>query len=414
MTDILKKSITDLPDSAFDGKRVLVRTDFNVPQNPDGSISSDYRIRESLPTLEYLLQRQARVIVMSHLGRPKGAPDPKYSLKPVYERLKSLLPNATVLWSDAVTGPTVKAQVDELRPGSVLLLENVRFEPGETKNDPALAKELASYADIYVDDAFGAVHRAHSSTAGVADALQEKVAGLLLTRELKALHVLMTSPDRPYTAIIGGSKVSTKIDVLMELLKSVNNIVIGGGMVFTFLKAKGYDVGNSLVEDDYIETAKKLMDEAQARDKAIVLPQDVVIADKFAADANVQIVTCGSIPDGWMGLDLGPESTERIIGVIKNSKTVFWNGPLGVFEFPAFAKSTEIVARTLAQLTQEGLICSVLGGGDTQAAIELFGLTPDRFTHVSTGGGATLELLEGKALPGIVALNDKVPTATGV
>jgi phosphoglycerate kinase len=409
-----KKTVSDIPDTAYNGKRVLVRTDFNVPLTADGEVASDYRIRESLSTLDYLLKRNARVIVVTHLGRPKGEPDPKYTLKPVAQKLREMMPNINVKFIGSAVGPEVLAAVEQLQPGEILMLENIRFEPGESRNDPALAKQLATITDIYVNDAFGAAHRAHASTEGVAHEVAVKVAGLLMWQELSALGIVVKSPEKPFTAIVGGSKVSTKIGVLSTLLKHVNNLVIGGGMVFTFLKAKGYNVGNSLVEDEHLETALNLMKEAEQEDRVIVLPKDVVIADRFAADAEHKIVPISQIPDGWMGLDLGPESTERIADVLRNSKTVFWNGPLGVFEFPAFATATREVAETIAKLTKEGQLSSVLGGGDTQAALEAFHITPDSFTHVSTGGGATLELMEGKELPGIQVLDDKVPTTSGV
>ncbi len=409
-----KKSITDLPDSAFDGKRVLVRTDFNVPLNPDGSIASDHRIQETLPTLRYLLDRKAKVIIATHMGRPKGAPDPKYSLNPVVERLKQLLPETPVYYDDkpVMASETNKA-VHHLKSGEILVLENIRFEPGETQNDPELAKKLASFADIYVNDAFGTAHRAHASTEGVAHYVPVKVAGLLMKRELTSLGMILEEPEKPFTAIIGGSKVSTKLDVLKRLMNSVNNLVIGGGMVFTFLRARGLSTGNSLVEEDYVDIARDLMETAEKMDRVIVLPKDVVVADRFAADAESQVVSVNQIPDGWMGLDLGPESVARITDVLQNSKTVFWNGPLGVFEFPKFAQSTREVADIIARLTSEGLMSSVIGGGDTQAAIEQFGISPESFTHVSTGGGAAMELLEGKELPGVAILDDKVPTAAG-
>jgi phosphoglycerate kinase len=408
-----KASITDLPDNTYSGKRVLVRTDFNVPLSPDGKVASDLRIRETLPTLDYLLQRGARVIIASHLGRPKGTVDESARMKSVTDELQGLMPGVTIRYVPQVVGSEVTAAVNELKPGEILVLENVRFEPGETKNDPAFAKQLAELADIYVNDAFGTAHRAHASTEGVAHLVPVKVAGLLMQRELTSLAMILQDPAKPFTAIVGGSKVSTKIGVLETLLQKVNNIVIGGGMLFTFLKAKGFPIGSSLVEDDCLEIANQLVQKAETLDRIIVQPKDVVIADRFAADAQHQVVPVNQIPDGWMGLDLGPESTERIIEVIKNSKTVFWNGPLGVFEFPEFARSTQAVAEAIATLTEKGLLTSVLGGGDTLAALDAFGIDPSRYTHVSTGGGATLELMEGKELPGVAALDDKVPSATG-
>lgn len=407
-----KKSIKDLDFNVLQGKRVLVRTDFNVPLSPDGIITSDYRIQASLPTLRYLLENQARVILVSHLGRPKGQVDPKYSLKPVAEALREFLPAVTINFLEVPIGEATIEAVDLLQPGQILILENIRFEPGESKNDPVLAKQLANLTDIYVNDAFGAAHRAHASTEGITHYLPVKVAGLLMQQELSALNLLLHSPEKPFTAIIGGSKVSTKIGVLSNLLKTVTNLVIGGGMIFTFLKAKGLEVGSSLVEDDFVETAAQLLKEAEANDKVVVLPKDIVVADRFAADAQHQVVAMNHIPQGWMGLDIGPESIERVQEVLQNSRTVFWNGPLGVFEFPAFAPGTRTIAEEIAKLTQEDFLTSILGGGDTQAAIEQFGIDESQYTHVSTGGGATLELLEGKELPGVVALEDKIPASS--
>ncbi len=409
-----KKCITDLPDSAYAEKSVLVRTDYNVPLDEKGNITSDYRIQQSLPTLEYLLKRNAKVIIVSHLGRPKGTVVEKLRLKPVAEALQKLLTNTVVHYSDTCIGQAVTEKVNTLKPGEILILENIRFEPGETQNDPVLAKQLAALADIYVNDAFGAAHRAHASTEGITHDVPINVAGLLVERELSTLLPLLKNPDKPFTAIIGGSKISTKIDVLSQLLTQVNTMVIGGGMVFTFLKALDYNIGNSLLEEEHIETARNLMKQAETMDKIIVLPKDIVIADQFSADAKHQVVAANAIPDGWIGMDLGPQSTQHIETVLKNSKTVFWNGPLGVFEFPAFAKSTQAVAETLAELTEKRYLKSILGGGDTQAAIDQFQISPSSFTHVSTGGGATLELLEGKALPGIEALDNKIPTTSGV
>lgn len=409
----VKMSIEDLSDSMYAGARVLVRTDFNVPLNPDGSIANDARIRETLPTLKYLLNRQARVIIVTHLGRPKGQVDTTLRLGPVVDNLRALLPNVAVQYVEESVGAKATEAVNALKPGEILVLENIRFEPGETKNDPELAKKLAEMTDIYVNDAFGAAHRAHASTEGVAHFVPNKVAGLLMQRELYALTVLLREPEKPFTAIVGGSKVSTKIDVLSRLLKQVNNLVIGGGMVFTFLKAKGYPVGNSMVEEEHIETARQLMKEAEATDRIIVLPKDILVADRFMPDAKRQVVPVSQIPDGWMGLDLGPESIERIVDVVKNSKTVFWNGPLGVFEFPAFAKATQEASACIATQTRNGFITSILGGGDTLAAIEKFGLPYEAFTHVSTGGGAMLEMMEGKELPGVTVLDDKTVCVTG-
>lgn len=401
-----KKTIQDLSDSLIEGKRVLIRTDFNVPII-EGRVTSDHRIRATLPTLKYLLERKAKLVLVTHLGRPKGEHKPEFSVSPVVTRLQELLPDVSVKTIELPIDDKARTEVDTLKPGEIAVLENIRFEPGETKNSPELAKSLASLCDIYVNDAFGAAHRAHASTEGVTAFVGHKVAGLLMGQELEALSVLTNKPESPYTAIIGGSKVSTKIGVLKNLIKHVNNVVIGGGMVFTFLKAQGYNVGNSLVEDDQLEMAKQLLKDCEATETRIILPTDVVVAEKFAADAQYKTVSVKEIPDGWMGLDIGPDSTRQVMEVLKDSKTVFWNGPLGVFEFEPFAKATKAVAETLAQQTRNGRLTSVLGGGDTEAAIETFGIAHNNYTHVSTGGGASLELLEGKDLPGITALDDK-------
>lgn len=391
-------------------KRVLVRVDFNVPQDDTGKITDDTRIQESLPTLKYLLEHGARVIVMSHLGRPKGKADPKYSLKPIAEHLQKLLAPTSVQFIPAeadgkIVGPTVEAAVNKLQDGQLALLENTRYEAGEEKNDADLSKRLANLADIYVNDAFGAAHRAHASTEGVAHLVSTKVAGLLMDKEIKALSSVVSHPQTPFTAIIGGSKVSSKITVLENLLPKVNTLVIGGGMIFTFLKAQGLPVGTSLVEDDYVAMAKDLLEKAKKQNVEVFLAQDIVVADAFKADAQNKVVDADAIPDGWMGLDVGPKTIESINTVLEKSKTVLWNGPLGVFEFEAFSKGTKAVAETLAKLTKAGQCQTILGGGDTVAAIEQFHIGKTNYTHVSTGGGASLEFLEGKTLPGIAALD---------
>ena len=407
----MKKTIRDI--SQWEGKRALVREDFNVPLNEQGVITDDTRIREALPTLRYLLEQGAKVIVMSHLGRPKGKVDSKYSLAPVAKRLQELLSGVNVVFDSSTDLNEAVQRVDQLSSGQLLLLENVRFYPGEEKNDPALAKQLAALGDIYVNDAFGTAHRAHASTEGVAHLLPTRVAGFLMEKEIKALSSVLNS-DKPLTAIIGGSKISTKITVLENLLPKVRHMIIGGGMIFTFLKAQGLSVGNSLVEEDFVETAKKLLADAKASTKVtLVLPNDIQIANQFAADAESQIVDADEIPDGWMGLDIGPNSISRIQEILSQSPLVLWNGPLGVFEFPRFANGTRAVAETLANQTEKGQCQSILGGGDTVASIEQFQIPPTRFTHVSTGGGASLEFLEGKTLPGIAALED-APVQTPV
>jgi phosphoglycerate kinase len=407
----MKKTIRDIKD--WQGKRALVREDFNVPLDPNGEITDDTRIREAIPTLEYLLKAGARVIIMSHLGRPKGKASAEFSLAPVAKRLQHYLPDSTVHFVDAAYSDAVVEQVNGLQDGEVLLLENMRFEPGEEKNDPEFAKKLAALGDVYVNDAFGTAHRAHASTEGVAHFLNPKVAGFLMEKEIKALSSIMEG-DEPLTAIIGGSKVSTKITVLENLLPKVRYLIIGGGMIFTFLKAEGYDVGTSLVEDDFVETASQLIRKAKSLPNVtLVLPNDLVVADAFAADADTQTVDADIIPDGWMGLDIGPDSVKRIQAILEQSPKVLWNGPLGVFEFPRFAHGTEAIAETIAKLTDKRKCKSVLGGGDTVAAIEQFCIEPDRYTHVSTGGGASLEFLEGKTLPGIAIL-DAAPVGSAV
>jgi len=407
----MKQTVRNLTE--LNNKRVFVRVDFNVPQDESGAITDDTRIVEVLPTIQYLLGQQAKIIVASHLGRPKGQVKESLRLTPIYHRLQELLPGAAVYKSDDVFSPTVVEQVNRLKAGEILLLENLRFEAGEEANDPAFAKNLASLADIYVNDAFGAAHRAHASIEGITHYVDTSVAGFLMEKEITALTTVMENPQHPYTAIIGGSKVSTKISILKNLIHRVDNLVIGGGMMFTFLKAQGYTVGNSLVEDDYIDTAKDLMAFAQENDTYLKLPKNIIIADAFKGDANTQVNSQCNIPDGWMGLDIAPESVEVLKQIIFNSKTILWNGPLGVFEIPAFANGTRQIAEAIAEWTQQCGGQSILGGGDTVAAIEQFGLKPDQFTHVSTGGGASLEFMEGKTLPGIAALNDATASAVG-
>lgn len=400
-----KMTIRDIRD--WQGKRALVREDFNVPLNEKREITDDTRIREALPTLEYLSGQGAKVIIMSHLGRPKGKVSPEFSLAPVAERLQELLPKVRVQFAGDSGLEHVAEQIGKLENGDILLLENIRFEPGEEKNDPELAKKLATLGDIYVNDAFGTAHRAHASTEGVAHYLKPKVAGFLMEKEISALSDALNSPD-PLTAIIGGSKISTKITVLENLLPKVQHLVIGGGMLFTFLKAQGKPVGKSLVEEDFVETAKQLLQQGGSK---IVLAEDVIIADDFKADAQSRTVSADAIPDGWMGLDVGPQSIAAIQAILSQSPLVLWNGPLGVFEFPKFEAGTKAVAETLAELTEQGKTRSILGGGDTVAAIEQFHIDPKRYTHVSTGGGASLEFLEGKVLPGIAILDEAVTTS---
>lgn len=403
-----KKGVKSLKDLA--GKKVLVRVDFNVPLDEHQKITDDSRIQETLPTLRYLLDQKAVVILMSHLGRPKGQVVEDMRMRPVAEKLQSLI-KTTVHYFPEWDFEKLQRDIAQLPPGSLVLLENLRFLPEEEKKDPAFSKKLASLGEIYVNDAFGTAHRAHASTYGVAENLPVKVAGLLMEKEIQCLGSLFSQPKRPFVAIIGGSKVSTKITVLDNLLKAVDTLVIGGGMLFTFLKAKGLDVGNSLVEPEYLETAKKLMEQAKTEGKTLLLAEDVVVAEAFKNEAPHKTVAIDAIPATWMGLDIGPKSIQAVEQVIQSAKTVLWNGPLGVFEMENFAQGTRAVANALAKATQKGCQ-TVLGGGDTVAAIEQFGFNNTQFTHVSTGGGASLELLEGKELPGIAILEDAHQPAT--
>lgn len=389
------------------GKCVLVREDLNVPLNEQFHITDDSRIVAALPTLNALLDQGARVVVVSHLGRPKGQVNPEFSLKPVFDRLRELLGQEKTQWCSAQDFDTIRSAVNQLNHGQLLLLENIRFYPGEEKNDPELAKQLGQLADIYVNDAFGTSHRAHASTEGVANYVETAVAGLLMNKEIEALGSVLKNPQMPFTAIIGGSKVSTKLTVLESLLSKVDCLIIGGAMIFTFLKSQGLDVGNSMVEEDLLDTARKLMEDAKEKGVKVMLASDVVIADAFSADAHIKTVDVHDIESGWMGLDVGPQTIEEIENQLKSSRTVLWNGPLGVFEIKPFEAGTRAVADTLVKITQSGQCKTILGGGDTVAAIEQFGLAKDSFTHVSTGGGASLEFLEGKTLPGIAALEKK-------
>lgn len=401
-TAATKKSVKDLSESDIKGKRVLVRCDLNVPLNGK-TITDDTRIRASIPTIEYLVKNGAKVLLSSHLGRPKDGPEDKYSLGPVATRLGELLGKSVTMAPDCI-GEEVAKIVSSMSEGDVTLLENVRFYKEETKNDADFSAKLAANADMFVNDAFGTAHRAHGSTAGVTEHLKPSVAGFLLEKELEYLSNTVANPARPFAAIVGGSKVSSKIGVIEALLEKVDKLIIGGGMVFTFLKARGLNVGSSLVEEDKLDLAKELESIASKKGVKIILPSDVVVADKFDADANTQVVSVESIPDGWMGLDQGEESTKMIQGELDDCKTVIWNGPMGVFEMDKFAKGTFAIADTLAKLTSNGCT-TIIGGGDSVAAVEKAGLA-DQMSHISTGGGASLELLEGKVLPGVAALDD--------
>jgi phosphoglycerate kinase len=400
---VSKKTVANLNESDLAGKRVLVRADLNVPLDENGTITDDTRIRAALPTIQDLIKKNAKVVLCSHLGRPKGQVKDSLRLTPVANRLSELL-GQTVVKCDDCIGDGVKSQVNSLDNGQVALLENLRFHPGEEKNDPEFTKKLAALADVYVNDAFGTAHRAHASTEGVTHHLQPSVAGYLIEKELQYLQNAIENPQNPLAAIIGGSKVSSKIGVIETLLDKVDKLLIGGGMIFTFYKARGLSVGKSLVEEDKLELAKSL--EAKAKEKGVdlLLPTDVVVADNFAADANSQTVSVESIPDGWMGLDIGPDSVKVFQDALGDCKSVIWNGPMGVFEFDKFAAGTEAIARTLADLTKKGTT-TIIGGGDSVAAVEKVGVA-DQMSHISTGGGASLELLEGKVLPGIAALDD--------
>jgi len=399
---VSKKSVASLTAADLQGKRVLVRADFNVPVDDQGNITDDTRIRAALPTINDLTSKGAKVILSSHFGRPKGVDD-KYRLTPVAKRLSEVLGQEVIKPSDCI-GEEVANVVAAMQPGQVILRENVRFHPEEEKNDPEFAKQLASVADLYVNDAFGTAHRAHASTEGVTKDLSPSVAGYLIEKELQYLQGAIESPQRPLAAIIGGSKVSSKITVIETLLDKVDKLFIGGGMIFTFYKARGLAVGKSLVEDDKLDLASAL--EAKAKDKGVelLLPTDVVLADNFAPDANSQTVSVDAIPDGWMGLDIGPDSVAAFQKALETCQSVIWNGPMGVFEFDKFAAGTKAIAETLATLTPKG-VTTIIGGGDSVAAVEKVGVA-DQMSHISTGGGASLELLEGKVLPGIAALDE--------
>uniref|UniRef100_A0A7S0RH22 Phosphoglycerate kinase n=1 Tax=Chlamydomonas leiostraca TaxID=1034604 RepID=A0A7S0RH22_9CHLO len=403
-----KVSVGDLKKADLEGKRVFVRADLNVPLDKQGNITDDTRIRAAIPTLKYLLDNGAKVLLTSHLGRPKGEnkeeDKKKYSLTPVVSRLSQLIGQDVKLVDDCV-GPSVESAVKAMKNGQVVLLENVRFYKEEEKNNADFAKQLAANADLYVNDAFGTAHRAHASTEGVTKYLKPSVAGFLLQKELDYLDGAVKNPKKPFVAIVGGSKVSTKITVVESLMEKADKIIIGGGMIFTFYKARGLKVGSSLVEDDKLELAKKLEEMAKKKGVQLLLPTDVVVADKFDANANSKTVSIDSIPDGWMGLDIGPDSIKTFNDALKDAKTVVWNGPMGVFEFPKFATGTISIANTLAGLTPQGCT-TIIGGGDSVAAAEQAGVA-SKISHVSTGGGASLELLEGKVLPGVAALNDK-------
>ena len=393
-----KKTIQDIDVS---GKRVLVRVDFNVPLAEDGTVSDDKRIVAALPTIRYLLEHNAKVILCSHLGRPKGQVNPKYSLAPVGARLSELLPDTKIWFAEDTVGESAKTAIDDMKDGEIVLLENVRFYPEEEKNDPEFAKKLASLADIFVSDAFGTVHRAHASTAGVA-AYLPAVAGFLIGKELGVMGEALDNPKRPFVAILGGAKVADKIGVIKNLLGKCDSLIIGGGMAYTFLKAQGYGIGTSLLDAGSIDLAKDIMAEAKAKNVNFLLPIDTVVATEFDANAEHKVVPATEIPDGWMGMDIGPKTAELFKKTIVEAATVVWNGPMGVFEFPAFAEGTKKVAEACAECAGT----TIIGGGDSASAVKKLGFA-DKMTHISTGGGASLEFLEGKTLPGVAVLNDK-------
>lgn len=396
MTGLGKKTVEDINVA---GKTCLVRCDFNVPVK-DGVITDDKRIVEALKTIKYLKAQGAKQILCSHMGRPKGEFNMAYSLAPVQKRLSELL-GCNVTMAKDVIGEDAKAKAAALKDGDIMLLENLRFHKEEEKNDPGFAKHLASIAQIYVNDAFGTAHRAHASTAGVADYLPA-VCGYLIQKEIDIMGTALENPKRPFVAILGGAKVSDKIGVIENLIEKVDTLIIGGGMAYTFFKAKGYEIGKSLCEEDKLELAKQLMEKAAAKGVKLLLPIDTVIGDDFKADCNFKTVDSDKIPQGWMGLDIGKKAQAEFDEAVKGAGTVVWNGPMGVFEMPEFAKGTKAVAKSVAE---SGAV-SIIGGGDSAAAVEQLGYA-DKMTHISTGGGASLEFLEGLELPGIAALNDK-------
>lgn len=394
----MKKTVKDVDVRS---KRVLVRVDYNVPLDAEGNVSDDKRITASLPTVNYLLEQGAKIILCSHLGRPKGEVKKEFSLAPVAKRLGELLPNVKIYFAPDCVGEQAEKMAADLKDGEILLLENLRFHKEEEKNDPEFAKKLASLADIYVSDAFGTVHRAHASTAGVA-AYLPAVAGFLIGKELSVMGGALENPERPFVAILGGAKVADKIGVITNLLNKCDTLLIGGGMAYTFFKAMGYEIGKSLLDEENIPLAKQLMETAKEKGVKLLLPIDTVVATEFAADAEHKTVAANEIPAGWQGLDIGEKTQELFANEIKNAKTVIWNGPMGVFEFPAFAKGTEAIAKACAEC--QGT--TIIGGGDSASAVKKLGYA-DKMTHISTGGGASLEFLEGKVLPGVAALNDK-------
>ena len=398
----MKLAVSDLE---VKGKRVLVRVDFNVPlDKKSGAIRDDTRIRASLPTIQHLVSKGARVVLMSHLGRPDGKVVPAMSLAPCAQRLSELLKKPVAMAKDCI-GPEVEAQAEALQDGDILLLENLRYHPEEEANEAGFAKQLSSLGELYVNDAFGTAHRAHASTEGVTRFLSPCAAGLLMLKEMEYLGKALESPERPFVAILGGSKISGKIDVIENLLDKVDTLLIGGGMMYTFYKAKGFEVGKSLLEAEKVELARSVMEEAKEKGRRFVLPVDVLVSDSLEPTAQTKVVAATAIPEDWYGVDIGPESIKAFSVEIQKAKTVVWNGPLGIFETEAFAQGTLAIAKALAEATQKD-VTTIVGGGDSAAAVAQAGLE-DQVSHVSTGGGASLEFLEGKTLPGVAALTNK-------
>lgn len=393
----------NIRDCDVKGKRVLARFDFNVPLNSEKNITDDTRILAALPTIKNVVDRGGRLIMMSHLGRPRGQRDPELSLMPVAYRLGELLNNPLRFVED-VTGPAVRKKVDELKDGEILLLENLRFHPGEEKNDPALSRELASLGDIYLNDAFGTAHRAHASTAGVADYFDVRAAGFLMEKELKALGDSLENPARPFLAVLGGAKIKGKIELIKTLVNKVDVLLVGGGMMYTFFKGTGLEIGRSIVDDSFLKESKTLLDKTRGGRCRLLLPVDTIVAEGIDDLSPTREVSATDIPEDWIGVDIGPKTVALYKSEIAKAKTIFWNGPMGVFEKPNFAEGTKAIARAVADGKSRGAV-TVVGGGDSVAAINLMGLA-DRFSHISTGGGASLEFLEGRTLPGVEALSD--------
>ncbi|MDI6401545.1 phosphoglycerate kinase [Balneolaceae bacterium ANBcel3] len=392
-----------LKDLELSGKTVVMRVDFNVPLK-NGVIGDDNRIRQALPSIQYVIDHGAKLVLLSHLGRPKGSPNPEFSLKPVADHLKTLV-SCNVYFGEDCIGDKAKAAIDQASTGEIVLLENVRFYAGETKNDPELSKQFAAHGDVFVNDAFGSSHRAHCSVAGITEFLQPAASGFLLQKEIDYLQGSVENPKRPFVAVLGGAKVSDKIGVIENLITKVDTIIIGGGMTYTFYKAQGLPIGNSLLEEDKVELAGQLLEKAKANNVEILLPVDSVVAKEFKEDTESRTVGEDGIEDGWMALDIGPKSAEVFGEAVKNAKTVIWNGPMGVFEMDTYAKGTFAVAEAMSEATENGAI-TIIGGGDSASAIKKAKLE-SKVSHVSTGGGASLEYLEGKVLPGIDSLTDK-------